>query len=240
MATDAGGVTPEPLEPVRGSRPDPRVVLWRDSATILVVVVIALLAWQTFGLGGSGQPTESDAIPSGVVVGSSLPPGMSLPPGFTFGPIVDPSLGIDATPTPIPVITLGPSPSPSASPGASPSGSPKPSKSPGASGGPTPTPPPPPSPTPPPPPTDTPEPPTTPPADASFNWSEGLACLVDFTNTSTGDTSWDWTFDDGTSSSSQNPTHLYLAVGTYNVTLQINGSGGPTATKAVDVVGPCA
>ena len=234
MAIDPAGLTPEPLEPVRGSRPDPRVVLWRDSATILVVVVLALLAWQTFAPGGNGGPAASGDIPSGVVVGS-LPPGMSLPPGVTFGPIVPPSLDINATPTPIPVITLGPSPSPSPSP--APSTSPKPSKTPGTSGPPPTLPPP--SDTPEPPPTDTPEPPTAPPADANFTWNEGLLCAVDFTNTSSGDSSWDWAFDDGGSSSSQNPSHLYLATGTYNVTLQINGSGGPSITKSVDVVGPC-
>ena len=233
MAIDPGGLTPEPLEPVRGGRPDPRVVLWRDSATILVVVVIALLAWQTFAPGGIGQPSASGDRPSGIVVGS-LPPGMSLPPGFTFGPIVPPSLDINATPTPIPVITLGPSPSPSPSP--APSGSVKPSKSPGASGGASPTPPPTPTDTPPAP-TDTPEP-TPPPPVANFTWSEGLLCAVDFTNTSSNDTSWDWDFGDGNGSTSSSPSHTYASASTYSVKLTING-GADSITKSVDVVGPC-
>ena len=232
MAIDPGGLTPEPLQPVRGSRPDPRVVLWRDSASILVVVVLALLAWQTFAPGGTGTPMGSGDIPSGVVVGS-LPPGMSLPPGVTFGPIVPPSLAINASPTPIPVITLGPSPSPSPTP----SPSPKPTKSPGTSGGPTDTVPPP-TDTPAPP-TDTPPPDTPPPAIANFSWSEALLCVVDFTNTSSNDTSWDWDFGDSTGSSSSSPNHLYLSTGSYSVKLTING-GADSVTKSVDVVGPCA
>lgn len=130
MAIDPGGVTPEPLERVRGTGPDPRVTLWRDSATILAGVVIALLAWQSFGPRDTGAPGGSGDIPSGVTVGS-LPPGRSLPPGVTFGPIVPPSLDINATPTPIPVITMGPTPSPSPSP--SPSRTPRPSKTPAGS-----------------------------------------------------------------------------------------------------------
>ncbi|HET7181372.1 MAG TPA: hypothetical protein VFI15_03985, partial [Candidatus Limnocylindrales bacterium] len=119
MAIDPGGLTPDPTEPVRGSRPDPRVVLWRDSASILVVVVLALLLWQTFAPVETGTPTDSGPAPTRGVV-TSLPPGVTLAPGFTFGPILPPSLAIDATPTPIPVITLGPSPTPSPTPKPSP------------------------------------------------------------------------------------------------------------------------
>lgn len=44
--------------------------------------------------------------------------------------------------------------------------------------------------------------------------------LVTFTNLSTGDpTSYVWDFGDGTSSTSENPTHTYTAPGTYDVTL---------------------
>lgn len=233
MANDPGGLTPDPLEPVRGSRPDPRIVLWRDSATILVVVVLAMLAWQTFAPGGTSQPTQSGDVPSSVVVGS-LPPGMSLPPGVTFGPPVNPSLGIDATPTPIPVITMGPSPSPSPSmsPSPSPKGSAKPSSSPGSSIPPTP-----------PPPTDTPPPPTDtppPPPVANFTYSEPAPCEIQFNNTSTGDTSWDWDFGDVVgSSSAQNPSYTYaLGPATYSVKLTING-GVDSITKSVVVDGTC-
>lgn len=103
---------------------DRRRILWRDSATILIGLILAILAFQTFAPGGVGTAAASGSpIPSGVSIGT-LPPPISLPPGITFGPIVDPSLGVDATPTPIPVITLGPSPSPSPSPSPEPTPTP--------------------------------------------------------------------------------------------------------------------
>ncbi|CAG1769781.1 hypothetical protein BAC2_00569, partial [uncultured bacterium] len=53
---------------------------------------------------------------------------------------------------------------------------------------------------------------------------------VNFSNTSTGDfTSSLWTFGDGVTSTSPNPTHVYSAVGTYTVTLSISGPGGTAA-----------
>lgn len=39
-------------------------------------------------------------------------------------------------------------------------------------------------------------------------------------------TSWYWTFGDGTSSSQQNPSHLYASPGTYSVTLSVGTNGG--------------
>jgi hypothetical protein len=84
--------------------------LWRDSATLLIGAVVALLAFQVLVPRGAGVPLSSPLdLPSGVAIGSVGPPA-TLRPDPTFGPIVDPSLGIDATPTPIPVITLPPKP----------------------------------------------------------------------------------------------------------------------------------
>ncbi|HUQ44794.1 MAG TPA: hypothetical protein VM451_10355 [Candidatus Limnocylindria bacterium] len=157
-------------------RAERRRLLWRDSATILIGVVIALLVGQMIFPQRVGTPVQTGGeIPSGIVIGS-VGPSFSLPPGVTFGPIIDPSLRIDATGTPIPVITMGPTPTPSPSPSPSlkPSGSLKPTGSPRPSGSlkPTPKPSPKPSataapptptnpPTNPPPPTD--PPPTDPP-----------------------------------------------------------------------------
>jgi hypothetical protein len=99
----------------RGADDDRRRQLWRDSATILIGVVLVLLAGQVFipqqtaGPAGSATP-----LPSEIAIGSVQAP-VSLPPGATFGPIINPSLGVDASPTPIPVITMGPTPSPSPS-----------------------------------------------------------------------------------------------------------------------------
>lgn len=50
---------------------------------------------------------------------------------------------------------------------------------------------------------------------------------VAFTDLSTGSiTSWSWTFGDGGTSTSQNPSHQYTSAGTYNVTLTVTGPGG--------------
>ena len=55
---------------------------------------------------------------------------------------------------------------------------------------------------------------------------------VTFTNTSTTANSWVWDFDDGTSSSAQNPTHIYSSPGNRTVKLTVTGPGGTnTITK---------
>jgi PKD repeat protein len=59
----------------------------------------------------------------------------------------------------------------------------------------------------------------------------GAPLTVAFSDLSTGGTvsSWSWDFGDGNTSTLQNPTHTYVTVGTYTVTLTING-GVSTAT----------
>lgn len=64
---------------------------------------------------------------------------------------------------------------------------------------------------------------------------------VVFSDTSTGDpVSWQWDFGDGTTSSARNPTHSYLATGSYSVRLVVTGSSGATDTIAhfVQLAGP--
>jgi len=64
--------------------------------------------------------------------------------------------------------------------------------------------------------------------------TSGIAPLtVAFTDLSTGTiTSRLWTFGDGTTSTHQNPTHLYSTPGTYTVMLTVSGpSGSTSATK---------
>ncbi|MEI6123654.1 MAG: M14 family zinc carboxypeptidase [Bacteroidota bacterium] len=57
---------------------------------------------------------------------------------------------------------------------------------------------------------------------------------VNFTNTSTNATSYQWTFGDGGSSSSPNPSHLYTTTGNYTVQLiVINGNCSDTSTQQV-------
>lgn len=54
---------------------------------------------------------------------------------------------------------------------------------------------------------------------------------VNFSDSSSGATSWLWNFGDGSFSSQQNPTHVYGNTGTYNVTLTVWGPSG-----CVDVI----
>jgi len=64
---------------------------------------------------------------------------------------------------------------------------------------------------------------------ANFSVSDTAGCIplsVTFTDHSTNATSWSWDFDDPTSGSGnystlQNPTHIFLQSGTYNVTLTV-------------------
>ncbi|ESS72439.1 PDK repeat-containing protein [Methyloglobulus morosus KoM1] len=67
--------------------------------------------------------------------------------------------------------------------------------------------------------------------------STTVGVSVSFADTSTGSiTSRSWNFGDGTTSSLQNPTHAYSAVGTYTVSLTATGSGGSnTKTSAITV-----
>jgi PKD repeat protein len=62
---------------------------------------------------------------------------------------------------------------------------------------------------------------------------------VTFTDQSTGNiSSWSWTFGDGGTSISQNPTHAYITAGTYDVSLTVTGAGGSnTFTRTAYVTG---
>jgi len=74
---------------------------------------------------------------------------------------------------------------------------------------------------------------------ASINASvtSGVAPLtVNFTDASTGSpTSWLWDFGDGTSSTEQNPTHTYTAIGSYNVTLIARNACGSSSTAHIGI-----
>ena len=71
------------------------------------------------------------------------------------------------------------------------------------------------------------------------NWSPSAQTVtiqsgatVDFTDLSTNASAWLWTFGDGNSSTLQNPTHTYAAVGSYTVFLEVTSPEGCTATWA--------
>ena len=209
--------------------------LWRDSATILSAVIVALLAFQL--LGGLSTPLP-DASPSPIPSGdSTASQGVEPSPlsGQSFVPIVDPGLGFDVTPAPIPVRTLPPTGThaPTLPPGPTPHPTTAPAPTPTTRPVPTPAPTPPPTPTPAPTPTPTPAP------TADFTWAQdGITTTVDFTDGSSGVIdAWSWDFGDNGSSSLPNPTHDFGAAGAYQVTLTVVGPGGSDAvTMTVTVL----
>ena len=102
---------PEPRRPLRPHAT--RAALLRDTATILVGAILALLAAQALVALGQGSASPSATPPDDTDVAIASGDG-SLPtlPGLeTVGPIVNPSVHIDATPTPVPFRTRAPSPS---------------------------------------------------------------------------------------------------------------------------------
>jgi PKD repeat protein len=68
--------------------------------------------------------------------------------------------------------------------------------------------------------------------------SVGRAPLeVQFTDSSTGATSWSWDFGDGTTSTDRNPLHLYTDAGTYRATLTVKiGDNFESATKTNRII----
>jgi hypothetical protein len=219
---------------------DRRRLLWRDSATILLGVVLALLTGQALlprstGL-VSGEPT---GIPTGVAIGLSPPP-FALPPGSTFGQILDPSLGIDATPTPIPVVTLGPTPTAAPTPTPTPRITPRPTR--------TPKPPPTAPPTPPPPPPT--PPPTAPPPSPNAVVSCGqpagptVTCTSSSTDFLNSSEVWDMgrpgaLVNGGDGIGSITWTYTDLGPYTVTVTLTVTGLDGSTTdsdSTSVDIL----
>jgi hypothetical protein len=202
------------------TRVEAKRLLWRDSAIILVGIVMALLVAQLLPRSDPGLAADATDLASGAVTEGSHPPAASGEPGPTFGPIVDPSLGIDATRPPRPGVTLPPTGT--FEPGETRAPTPRPTKPPPATIAP---------PTPAPTPTPTPEitPEITPvpdPPAAGFSWSATLL-VVQFTDASTGDIeTWAWDFGDGTGSAEASPSHAYLDAGDYIVRLTVTGPGG--------------
>lgn len=180
MASDRSGLTPhrrrhwsvEPAAQPETPRPDlltpeesrleAKRLLWRDSAIILVGIVLALLVAQFLPGLAPGFVADQSASASGADADGTRAPGSSAPNGATLGPVVDPSLGIDGSQPPLPPITLPPTgtfePAQTVAP------TPRPTKRPAATiGPPTPAPTPRPTPTPEVTPEPTEPPPTAPP-----------------------------------------------------------------------------
>jgi gliding motility-associated-like protein len=64
--------------------------------------------------------------------------------------------------------------------------------------------------------------------------------IVQFTNTSVNQTTFNWDFGDGTFSTAESPSHFYNVAGTYIAQLSITGPGGCTSvkTQVITVRGP--
>ena len=79
------------------------------------------------------------------------------------------------------------------------------------------------------------------PPEADFTW-DPLSPYADetitFTNQSTNATSYSWDFDDGTTSTAENPTHVYSTDGTFSVQLIASGDGGKDTISKDILVGP--
>ncbi|MEZ5335295.1 MAG: PKD domain-containing protein [Methanolobus sp.] len=80
--------------------------------------------------------------------------------------------------------------------------------------------------------------PTPPVANFTSDVSLGATPLtVEFTDLSTNSPdSWLWDFGDGNTSSSQNPTHVYVTPGTYNVSLNATNAGGSNVSTRLSYI----
>jgi len=71
----------------------------------------------------------------------------------------------------------------------------------------------------------------------TVNRNCGNKFRIDFLNLSIGATAWSWNFGDGTTSTQQNPSHVYSAAGNYEVTLTVtNGTCNHLATQSIQVI----
>ena len=74
---------------------------------------------------------------------------------------------------------------------------------------------------------------------ANFNDAPGCeGAATNFTDASTGATSWSWDFGDGNTSTAQNPSNTYATGGTYNVQLAVMSADGCVDTVIIPVVVP--
>ncbi|AFV25370.1 cell surface protein [Methanolobus psychrophilus R15] len=75
-------------------------------------------------------------------------------------------------------------------------------------------------------------------ADFGADVTSGAVPLaVNFTDTSSNaPTSWEWSFGDGNTSTDQNPTHIYVSAGTYNVSLNVTNVGGSNVSTQLSYI----
>jgi hypothetical protein len=231
----------------------PRERLVRDAGIALVgLAAFALVAIFAFP-GSAGQPTGSRlAVVQASESDATTPDPTDTPPieSATASTSSDdtPLPSDAATPTPTPEPTPPATGSPAPTPGPTPAPTPTPKATPKPTPRPTATPRPTPTPTPTPKPTATPTPnptasPTPVPVHAKIEVSASCTAAggsISFTaSNSTGETSYAWVFDDGSSSSSANPSHVFSgSQAIYNIILTVNGPGGQDSTST-EIHVPC-
>ncbi|UCE04689.1 MAG: PKD domain-containing protein, partial [bacterium] len=73
-------------------------------------------------------------------------------------------------------------------------------------------------------------------ADFTYTTSDLTVTFTDQSDDPDGSiVSWDWNFDDGGTSTEQNPTHTYASAGTYSVTLTVTDNESATDAISKDV-----
>lgn len=205
-------------------------LLWRDSAIILAGIVVALLIAQLLPHADPGLAADATDLASGAGPGASLARGSSLAPATTFGPIVDPSLAIDATRPPRPAVTLPPTGS--FEPGATDGPTPRPTKKPPATSPPA---------TPEPTPEVTPEITPIPPPTVSMSCSvAALTVTCDATTSDIVAGSQRWTMGgDGVlvagGDGSNSVEWTYVEAGAHTVTLTVDGDDGSQVSDSEEV-----
>lgn len=72
--------------------------------------------------------------------------------------------------------------------------------------------------------------------DAAFSFTNPACGVYDFSKTcQTTNSTFLWTFGDGTTSTAQNPSHTYTTTGNYIVTLEVTDALGCTTTSSVNI-----
>lgn len=71
---------------------------------------------------------------------------------------------------------------------------------------------------------------------SSFTYTETGIDTVWFASTSTGAISWSWDFDDGSTSTLENPEHVYTAAGSYTACLTATDTNGCTNTMCQTIL----
>jgi PKD domain-containing protein len=197
--------------------------VWRDaSATMMVFASIGLALVLVMPASGLGAPDQTASPTAALAAATDVPTPEAAPLAIVFVPLptrVAVDLPTEA-PTPTLPVTATPAPTQRAAARATPRPTPRPTAKPKPKATPRPTPKP----------TPIPDP------VARFSCSFQGGLRVAFDSTSRYAKRYAWDFDDGTTSSSADPTHTFPGSGGYRVSLTVrNASGSDTVTRFIDL-----